>query len=122
VTFCAQVSLPRLFSPGPNAGTSRPSRLGYIFEGYAESHWVFAAFLARSAFDGYGRMRRLGMACVAGRPARYLFTRTGGIFAGHEILAWRRGRFVYAVSVHTGEPKRQPPPELLQVALAMKRY
>jgi hypothetical protein len=114
--------LPGPFGPGPNAGTFGSSRLGYIFEGYAESHWAFAAFPAHSGFEGYGRLRTLGTARVAGRPARYLFTATGGIFADHKILSWRQGGFVYAVSVHTGEPKRQAPPELLQVALAMKRY
>jgi hypothetical protein len=114
--------LPRLFGPGPNAGTFRPSRLGYTFEGYAESHWVFAASPARSGFEGYGRLRTVGTTRVAGRRALYLFTASGGIFAGHEILSWRQGGFVYAVSVHTDEPKRPPPVELLEVALAMRRY
>jgi hypothetical protein len=114
--------LPRPFGPGPNAGTFRPSRFGYVVEGYTESHWVFAAFPARSGFEGYGRLRTLGTARVAGRPARYLFSATAGISAGHEILSWRQGGFVYAVSVHTGEPKRPSPAALLQVARAMRRY
>jgi hypothetical protein len=114
--------LPTPFGPGPNEGKSRPSGLGYIFEGYSESHWVIAAFPARSAFEGYGGLRTVGTVRIAGRAAGYLFTATGGIFADHQILSWRRGGFVYAVSVHTGKPKWQAPPELLQVALAMRQY
>ncbi len=109
--------------PGPNAGTFKPSHLGYVFEGYTASHWVVGAFPARSGLTGYGRLRTVGTARVADRPARYLVAAAeAGIFGAHEILTWRQGGFVYAVSVHSGSPKRPPPPELLQIALAMKRY
>jgi hypothetical protein len=116
--------LPDGIWPGPNERTFKPWRLGYVVEGYTASHWVFGAFPARTGLAGYGRLRTIGIARVAGRPARYLFASPAeaGIFAGHEILSWREGGFVYAVSVHTGVPKRPPPPELLQIALAMRRY
>jgi hypothetical protein len=116
--------LPYGIWPGPNARPFKPWRLGYVFEGYTASHWVFGAFPARTGLADYGRLRTVGTARVADRPARYLFAAPAeaGIFAGHEILSWRQGGFVYAVSVHTGVPKRPPPPELLEIALAMRWY
>lgn len=94
-----------------------------MFDGYTGSHWAFGAFPARSGLRRYGRMTLTGAARVHGRPARYLFASSrAGIFAAHTILVWQERRFVYAVSVHTGEPKHPQPRELLAIARSMRRY
>jgi hypothetical protein len=109
--------------PGENENVLVPSSTGYVFEGYTASHWVFGAFPLRSGLSRYGSLKQAGTARVRGHPARYLFaSETSGIFAAHTMLVWRERGFVYAVSVHTGEPKRPPPRELLRIARGMRRF
>jgi hypothetical protein len=101
----------------------RPAPEGYVFEGEAETHWVFGASPGDVEGD-YGPMRPLGAATVRGGGGRWLSApESAGIHAGHLVLAWRDGRFHYAVSAHTDDPSSdQLRFELISVAEGMRPY
>lgn len=110
-------------SPTGNLEVFRPAPEGYIFEGDAETHWVFAA-LPGDVEGDYGPMRPLGAVRVRGQKGRWLYApETAGIHAGHLVLAWRAGRFHYTVSAHSDDPASgQLRDELVTVAEGMRLY
>lgn len=106
-----------------NLQVLRPSAEGYVFEGEAETHWVFAASPADVEGD-YGPMRALGAASVRGGSGRWLYaSEEAGIHAGHLVLTWRVGRFHYALSAHTDFPDSDElRHELRAIAEGMRFY
>jgi hypothetical protein len=109
--------------PTENLEVLRPAPEGYVFEGEAETHWVFGASPGDVEGD-YGPMRPLGAATVQGGSGRWLSAPgSAGIHAGHLVLAWREGPFHYTVSAHTEDPSSvQLRQELRTVAEGMSLY
>jgi hypothetical protein len=97
---------PKGILPTENLDVLRPSAEGYVFEGDAETHWVFGASPADVEGD-YGAMRRLGAATVRGTRGRWLYApESAGIHAGHLVLEWRVGH----VPLRGQRPYRRPIP------------
>jgi hypothetical protein len=101
----------------------RPSHEGYVFEGQADTHWVFTASFGDVEGD-YGAMQHLGATRVQETKGEWLYApEVAGIHAHHLVLTWRRGRLHYAVSAHRDEPKSKLlRRELRAVAEAMRLY
>jgi hypothetical protein len=114
---------PKGILPTENLDVLRPSAEGYVFEGDAETHWVFGASPGDVEGD-YGAMRHLSAATVRGTRGRWLYApESAGIHAGHLVLEWRVGMFHYAVSAHTDDPSSdQLRQELRTVAEGMRLY
>jgi hypothetical protein len=115
--------VPRDLSPTENLDFLGPSAEGYIFEGEAETHWVFAAGPGDIEGD-YGPMRPFGAVRVRAENGRWLYAPgTAGIHASHLVLTWRAGRFHYAISAHTDDPRSASlRDELTSVAEGMRLY
>jgi hypothetical protein len=115
--------VPRGILPTGNLSVFRPAPEGYIFEGEAETHWVFAVTPGDVEGD-YGPMRSLGAIRVREKNGRWLYApETAGIHAGHLVLTWRAQRFHYTISAHTNNPgSDQLRDELLTVAEGMRLY
>jgi hypothetical protein len=115
--------VPRGIFPTENLDVFRPAREGYIFEGQAETHWVFAAGPGDVEGD-YGPMRPLGAVSVRGTNGRWLYApETSGIHAGHLVLTWRSGTFHYTISAHTdGLGSKELREKIARVAEGMRPY
>jgi hypothetical protein len=115
--------VPPGISPTGNLDVFRPAPQGYIVEGQAETHWVFAALPGDVGAD-YGPMRALGAARVRGKNSRWLYApEVAGIRAGHLVLTLRAGRFHYTISAHTDDPGSDHlREELSGVASGMRLY
>lgn len=114
--------VPTGLQPTANLAIFRPLPRGYLVEGEADRHWVVGALQPGELRD-FGPPRELGLARIRGRRARWSFAEDeGGIFAGHLILSWREGAFVYAVSVHGDPELRELRAQVRAVAAAMRRY
>lgn len=100
-----------------------PAPEGYVFEGEADTHWVFGASPGSVEGD-YGPMRHLGETSVGGEVATWLAApESAGIHAGHLVLTWRSGGFHYVVSAHTDEPGSDALRHaLVEVASGMQSY
>lgn len=109
--------------PTGNLKVLRPAPEGYVFEGEADTHWVFAASPGPIEGD-YGPMRDLGVATVRGETGTWLSApEIAGIHAGHLVLTWQSGEFHYAVSAHTDDPSSQALRRgLVTVATEMRVY
>jgi hypothetical protein len=93
--------------PTGNLKVLRPGPEGYVFEGEAETHWVFGASPGPIAGD-YGPMRHLGVTTVSGEEGTWMAApESAGIHAGHLVLTWRSGGFHYVVSAHTDDPNSE---------------
>jgi hypothetical protein len=114
---------PRGILPTGNLNVFRPAPEGYIFEGEAETHWVFAARPGDVEGD-YGPMRSLGVVHVREENGRWLYApETAGIHAGHLVLTWRAQGFHYTISAHTDNPgSDRLRDELVMVAEGMRLY
>jgi hypothetical protein len=114
---------PKDIHPTANLELFRPWREGYVFEGSAETHWVFTASPGDVEGD-YGPMRHLGSTRVREAEGLWFYApEVAGIHAHHLVLSWRWGRLYYAVSAHTDEPESKLlQRELRAVAEAMRLY
>jgi hypothetical protein len=109
--------------PTGNLQVLRPAPEGYVFEGEADTHWVFSASPGPIEGD-YGPMLDLGVATIGGETGTWLSApESAGIHASHLVLTWRSGEFHYVVSAHTDDPSSQALRRgLVTVASAMRVY
>jgi hypothetical protein len=114
---------PNGIQPTENLALLPPSGEGYVFEGQADTHWVFNASFGDVEAD-YGAMQHLGATRVRETKGDWLYApEIAGIHAHHLVLTWRWGRLHYAVSAHTKEPESSLlRRELRAVAEAMRLY